>query len=77
MLDMEKQHIHDKDGEWLINTANFTFVDAESGCRFEPRVPTKAVYTVWAKGQPVIQKWVDPEQPKAPEVPVTKPAPKK
>jgi len=62
---MEQQKIHDKTGTWLINTAVFAFVDPESGCRFEPRVPTKAKETEWVKGQVVIQKWVDPDEPVA------------
>jgi hypothetical protein len=59
---MQQQTIHDKSGVWLINTAGFPFVDPESGCRFEPRVPTKAKETAWVRGQAVIQKWVDPDE---------------
>ncbi len=60
---MEQQKIHDKTGTWFINTAVFAFVDPESGCRFDPRVPTKAKETEWVKGQVVIQKWIDPDEP--------------
>ena len=60
---MEMRKIFDTKGVWLVNLAKFTFVDPESGCRFDPHVPTQAPETAWVKAQEaVIKPWVDPAE---------------
>jgi hypothetical protein len=60
---MEMRKIFDTKGVWLVNLAKFTFVDPESGCRFDPHVPTQAPETAWVKVQEaVIKPWVDPAE---------------
>lgn len=59
---MQTRIIHDNTGVWLVNIAKFTFVDPESGCRFDPHVPTQAKLTEWAISQDaVIKAWSEPE----------------
>ena len=48
------------DGKWLLNTANFSFTDGDSGVTFEAGVITKARETEWVKGQPCIKEVADP-----------------
>lgn len=64
-----QQIIHDSKGQWLVNKANFGFVDPMSGARFDPHVPTKAQKTEWVKSQPFMSDWVDMNE----EVPVKAP----
>ena len=60
---MQTRIVHDSKGEWLVNLAKFSFVDPESGCRFDPNVPTKAKVTDWIKAQDaIIKPWVDPAE---------------
>lgn len=60
---MQTRIVHDTKGEWLVNLARFSFVDPESGCRFDPNVPTQAKVTDWVKAQDaVIKPWVDPAE---------------
>ncbi len=62
-MQMEMRKIFDPKGVWLVNLAKFTFVDPESGCRFDPHVPTQAPETAWVKAQEaVIKPWVDPAE---------------
>lgn len=66
---METRKIHDINGTWWINTAQFPFVDPTSNCRFDPQTPTQTKETAWMKGQPMIKPFVDPnEKPKVGEV---------
>lgn len=58
---MQVQKILNSSGEWLINIAQFGFVDPTNGNRFDPQVPTKADVTDWVKSQDaVIKSWTDP-----------------
>jgi hypothetical protein len=60
---MQTRIVHDSKGQWLVNLAKFPFVDPDSGCRFDPHVPTQAKVTAWVKSQEaVIQPWVDPAE---------------
>ena len=60
---MQTRIIHDNKGQWLVNLAKFPFVDPDSGCRFDPNVPTQAKVTAWVKSQEaVIKPWVDPAE---------------
>ena len=60
---MEMRKIFDTKGVWLVNLAKFSFVDPESGCRFDPHVPTQAPETAWVLAQSaVIKPWVDPAE---------------
>lgn len=60
---MQTRIVHDSKGEWLVNLAKFPFVDPDSGCRFDPNVPTQARVTDWVKSQEaVIKPWIDPAQ---------------
>jgi hypothetical protein len=60
---MQTRIVHDSKGQWLVNLAKFPFVDPDSGCRFDPHVPTQAKVTAWVKSQEaVIRPWVDPAE---------------
>ncbi len=60
---MQTRIVHDNKGQWLVNLAKFPFVDPDSGCRFDPHVPTQAKVTAWVKSQEaVIKPWVDPAE---------------
>jgi hypothetical protein len=60
---MQTRIVHDNQGQWLVNLAKFPFVDPDSGCRFDPHVPTQAKVTAWVKLQEaVIKPWVDPAE---------------
>ena len=60
---MQTRIVHDNQGQWLVNLAKFPFVDPDSGCRFDPHVPTQAKVTAWVKSQEaVIKPWVDPAE---------------
>jgi hypothetical protein len=60
---MQTRIVHDNKGQWLVNLAKFPFVDPDSGCRFDPHVPTQAKVTAWVKSQEVVIKpWVDPAE---------------
>lgn len=50
----------DPKGKWYKNTGAYTFVDPESGTRFESGEVVKATATAWIKGQPVLQEVADP-----------------
>lgn len=56
---MEIRKIYDPNGEWLVNTAAFPFVDPTTGARLEPGVLTQAVYSEWCEEQPCIQRAKD------------------
>jgi hypothetical protein len=60
---MQTRIVHDSNGQWLVNLAKFPFVDPDSGCRFDPHVPTQAKITAWVESQAaVIRPWVDPAE---------------
>jgi hypothetical protein len=60
---MQTRIVHDDKGQWLVNLAKFPFVDPDSGCRFDPHVPTQAKVTAWVELQAaVIKPWVDPAE---------------
>ena len=60
------QLIVDKDGEWFKNVGSFPFIDHSTGTRFEPGVSVKIKSNDWIKGQPVLVKQVDDEEPAKP-----------
>ena len=59
---MEQRNIVDREGQWYVNTGEFSFTDPTTGVTFAPRVPTQVKQTAWMKSQPVIQSWVDPSE---------------
>lgn len=53
--------IVDKDGEWYLTNARFTFTDPTNGVQFEPGVHVKVTPTAWlATQEGVINKVADP-----------------
>lgn len=52
---------------WLINKAQFPFVDPESGTRFEPATPIKAELTEFVKAQPTIIRCANPDDDLSPK----------
>lgn len=52
---------------WLINNAQFPFVDPETGTRFEPATPIKAELTDFVKMQPTIIRCANPDDDLSPK----------
>lgn len=52
---MERQAVINEDGTWVTNTAQFPFIDPQSGVRFEPGVRTKVKITEWVTRQTVME----------------------
>lgn len=52
---MAMQNIIDEDGEWVVNTGVFPFVDPTTGVRYEPNQRTKVKVNDWLEGQPVFK----------------------
>jgi hypothetical protein len=45
----------EKDGEWVINTGEFSLADPDNGKVYSAGIPTKVKITGWAKRQPVMR----------------------
>lgn len=52
----QQQVVVDEKADFWVNTAQYPFVDALTGVRFEPGVQVKVKQSEWMKGQPAIQK---------------------
>ena len=63
-----RQLIVDNDGDWLINSSAYNFVDPSTGVKFESGIPTKVKNSWWIETQPILKKFDHPDAKPAAEV---------